>query len=423
MTALALMVTGSGADAVEPVETLSDQDEAVFTGKCSCPLCTGAAGGTLGLSAAGDPVTLQQAGPGIIEYFTAGSPPVQWTQAAMPVPICTHQAHRPAWVSADVFRNHVAQAAQVWNDAGAAVGYHYTGDCNASVPRAFRNGVNEIAFDSSPNNEVQSPTAALTHGAWNASREFIEIDVILHADLQVADQCLFSVIVHELGHGIGFGHSTSPGDLMYPTFDGQQISSCVTAPTAAEKAWLVDLYGPNQKPVVNAPENPNVFAGVVSNLSVSANDPDGGPLTYLWSQTSGPSVAFTANGSSISFAAPGDVGAQLVFQVQVFDQYGARTIATITAHVQERPPPGAISGELPSQGGFGLIIWQGGIVESLVIAASDSGCQLISVWTSIGGRLYGYTPGAPAFVNQAWTGYYPGELPDGLPLLAVCARR
>src|SRR5690606_15712405 len=154
-----------------------------------------------------------------------------------------------------------------------------TGDCS-SPSRQFRNGINEVAFDTQ--NEVDSPTAALTHGAWSVGRKFIEVDVILHADLAVAEQCLFSVIVHELGHGLGFGHSSAPGHLMYPTFDGQQVSTCINAPTQDEKAWLVDLYGANGFPTITVPANPTVFAGVVSSLSVSGRDPEGGPVTYVW---------------------------------------------------------------------------------------------------------------------------------------------
>lgn len=355
-----------------------------------------------------------------IDYFTSGTPPVQWADADSPVPICTHQDGRPASVSAQLFRDTVRDAAQVWSNAGAAVGYEYTGDCT-TTSRQFRNGVNEVAFDTQ--NEVDSPTAALTHGAWSVGRKFIEIDVLLHAELAVADQCLFSVIVHELGHGIGFGHSSAPGHLMYPTFDGQQISTCITAPTQDEKVWLIELYGANRPPTVTVPDHPAVYGGVLSSLTVRAQDSDGGALTYVWTQLEGPQVAFSPGGATITFTAPNQVGETIAFRVDVYDRYLARTTQEVTATIQEPPETGSFSGRLPVQGGYGLIVWDGGPVESLVFTAQQAGCQLISLWSSVDGRLMGYTPGAPGFVNASWKARYPEALPEGLGLLAVCARR
>src|SRR5690606_4512719 len=145
------------------------------------------------------------------------------------------------------------------------------------------------------------------------------------------------------------------------TFDGQQVSTCITAPTQDEQARLVDLSGANGFPTITVPANPTVFAGVVSSLCVSGRDPQGGQVTYVWTQVTGPQIAFSPGGASISFTAPNQAGATLEFRVDVYDRYLARTSQTVTATIQEPPPPGSFSGALPVQGGYGLIVWQGGL--------------------------------------------------------------
>src|SRR5690606_29808769 len=143
-----------------------------------------------------------------------------------------------------------------------------------------------------------------------------------------------------------FGHSSSPGHLMYPTFDGQQVSTCIVEPTAEEVQWLITLYGANRKPAVTAPSSPKLFAGVLSSLSVTANDPDGDTLTFVWTQTDGTAVAFSPGGNSISFVGPDQVGAVLGFRVDAYDRYLSRTSANMAATILERPPPGSFTGEL-----------------------------------------------------------------------------
>lgn len=88
------------------------------------------------------------------------------------------------------------------------------------------------------------------------------------------------------------------------------------------------------------------------------------------------------------------------------------------------PPPVAaptISGPLSTQGGFSLIVWSGGTIDQLISTASDRGCAVVSVWSSVNGSLIGYISGAPSFVNLRWrTEVTAGALPAGTPLVIVC---
>lgn len=82
-----------------------------------------------------------------------------------------------------------------------------------------------------------------------------------------------------------------------------------------------------------------------------------------------------------------------------------------------------ISGSIPSQGGFGLIVWGGGKVEGLQTATLAQNCNLSSVWANRPtGGLVGYRFGAPAFVNAAWTSTVSAMIANGTPLLIVCDR-
>jgi hypothetical protein len=82
--------------------------------------------------------------------------------------------------------------------------------------------------------------------------------------------------------------------------------------------------------------------------------------------------------------------------------------------------PGEVAGSLPSNGGFGLIVWGGGAVDQLVSAASVRGCAVASVWATDGASFIGYVPGAPAIVSAAFFTSYPSDIPATTPLLVVC---
>ena len=81
-----------------------------------------------------------------------------------------------------------------------------------------------------------------------------------------------------------------------------------------------------------------------------------------------------------------------------------------------------ISGNVPINGGFGLVVWNGGNLEELRTAADIRGCSLRSAFvTGTGGQFVGYVYGAPALVNEAFLARFAGgNVPSGTPLLLVC---
>jgi len=270
-----------------------------------------------------------------IDFFSSGSPPVKWrTDTSPTVSICTVQANRPASITDAAFRAAVTLGVQVWSEAQAAVGFNYTGDC-ASGSWSQNNGINEIGWDDA-RNVVRSPAAGVTFGRWSdriLSRDFQETDIILDHQLSLTSACLNSVVAHELGHALGFGHSDVRGDLMFPSFDPGDPSTCPGRPTTSEIALLTSLYGVNRTPTISsAGLEQNVAAGSRVAVNVSASDPDGDALTYTWTQTGGSAVSISPSGGTIAFDSPNQPGATLRFRVTVRDRF----LHTATAEVVVR---------------------------------------------------------------------------------------
>ncbi len=261
-----------------------------------------------------------------------GSPPAKWVAPDNPVEFCTFQAGRPLWISAQVFRDAVADGAAAWNALSAAVGVRYSGDCSTGSTWTPDNFRNEIGFDDG-RNVVQGQSAAITLGSWRTQlaggdpdqaigRELVEADIILDNNLAIPNVCFVSTITHEIGHAIGFGHSDSSADLMFPSFNPSDLSTCPITPSTAEHALLQTLYGVDLPPTVDAGENRTVdFASQVT-LQVSGSDPEGGPLSYGWEQVSGPAVTISGLGGNASpvFTAPSSE-ATLEFEVTATDQF------------------------------------------------------------------------------------------------------
>ena len=82
---------------------------------------------------------------------------------------------------------------------------------------------------------------------------------------------------------------------------------------------------------------------------------------------------------------------------------------------------GQITGDVPSSGGFALVVWTGGPATELRAAAQARGCALRSAWVTRAGGLLGYVFGAPDFVNSGFASTFPGlVLPAGQALIVVC---
>ncbi len=85
------------------------------------------------------------------------------------------------------------------------------------------------------------------------------------------------------------------------------------------------------------------------------------------------------------------------------------------------PTGGTLNGSIPIGGGFSLVLWTGGRIETLLSVASGRGCAVRSVWVSRNGALIAYIAGAPSFVNEGWNAQVgTGSLPE-MPVILVCS--
>jgi uncharacterized protein (TIGR03382 family) len=104
----------------------------------------------------------------------------------------------------------------------------------------------------------------------------------------------------------------------------------------------VVIEGPaaNRPPVAHAgPGRRTAAGGAVFLDGTLSTDPDGDPLTFAWTQKSGPSVTLTnASAALAGFTAPGlEAGTELVFELQVSDGRGGMSAALTTVTVEVPP--------------------------------------------------------------------------------------
>ena len=298
----------------------------------------------------------------IVPFFTdcapgelfagCGPPAARWVLGDAPVEFCTFQNNRAASVSAQVFRDAVQDAADAWNSAEAAAGVRYLGDCPTGFRWTDDNAVNEIGFDDG-RQAVVGTQAGITMATWlNSpsasnvqSREFVEADIVLDEGLSVPRACFRSVIAHELGHALGFGHSDTEGDLMFPSFSPSDLATCPGGPSAEERSRLQQLYGVDRLPNVSVGADRVVEPGQLVTVLATGSDPEGKPLSYEWSQISGAPVALSPDGASASFVAPAIGSAPLRFEVAALDPFLHRATAAVllTVTSANAPPVGTPS--------------------------------------------------------------------------------
>lgn len=355
----------------------------------------------------------------IIENFSSDGQVVRWPANASPVPFCTLDANRPATVTATQFRDAVRLAVEMWNSIDAAIGVRYIGDCATSVVTTG-DLVNEIGWDDA-RNVVTGSQAGLTRGSWltspgSAIGYFDETDIFLDNNLNIPEVCLRTLLAHEMGHAIGFGHSDTRGDLMWPSYDRNDITTCRPSASAAEVAWLINLYGSNLKPVLTKPADRSVQAGAPVSLTAEAIDPEGDAITFEWKQTGGPAIALASSGATTLFTAP--ESGPVTIEVSVLDRFRHRATGTVTVTVT--PAGGPVGGGFRSAlapSGVTLAQWGGG---NITLAVATSGVRVRSLWVFRGGVAIGYIAGAPDFVNQPFLALFPGgTIPEGTLLVAV----
>jgi uncharacterized protein YraI len=96
------------------------------------------------------------------------------------------------------------------------------------------------------------------------------------------------------------------------------------------------------------------------------------------------------------------------------------TTGVPTAAATALPTP-ALTGSIPSNGGFGLAVWGGGPIDRIPPLAAQRGCTLRAVWVTLNGDFVGYIFGAPGIVNAPWAAAYPdNSLAANTAIIVVC---
>lgn len=199
----------------------------------------------------------------------------------------------------------IQAAMSAWNSySGSKINYNYAG--TSSTPAgglAGPNGVNEILFND-PKGEIagswdpskggvvgqggfngvsgtQNWTSTFAADAQHPAGTF-RADVIVEGNLTIQDNvsaangipsnALAEIVAHEFGHTLGFGHSSDPSALMYPTLAGLGPSLRTDDQLAAR--WLYPSGSGTPPPPVTIPAAPTNLVGTVSgtNLGMTWND-------------------------------------------------------------------------------------------------------------------------------------------------------
>ncbi len=163
-------------------------------------------------------------------------------------------------------------------------------------------------------------------------------------------------------------------------------ANCAPASTDYGLKLSLEPDSTNAPPTVSISADSGTGYKVGDNVTLSstASDLEGGPLTYLWQQVSGPEAALaTTDAPSLSFTAPSVTGsAELEFRLTVTDQDSQSTSASIKLQVNDGNAPPTVS-IIPD---LGTTEYSEGDAVPLSSTASDpEGGSLTYQWQQVSG--------------------------------------
>ena len=194
---------------------------------------------------------------------------------------------------------------------------------------------------------------------------------------------------------------TSPA--LVPGASNAILTFELTVNDGMETAWdsvaITVTPPPNTPPTANAGPDQTVTSGdaVALDGSASSSNDGGQPLTYAWSQTSGPAATLT-NGTTAtpSFTAPaltpGAPDSVLVFELAVNDGVATATDSvTITVEAPPNSPPTANAGTDQTVASGASVA-----LDGMGSSANDSGQTLTYSWVQTSGVSVTLTGGSTA---------------------------
>jgi len=137
--------------------------------------------------------------------------------------------------------------------------------------------------------------------------------------------------------GFQFGNFMRPKDYL-EGYNGVRHAVPVDIPRVRYEILTRTVRTGNSAPTANAgPDQIGVPAGVITLDGSASSDPEGQPLTYQWSQVSGPSVALSGmNTATASFTAA--EGQSYGFRLVVRDPGGLQGVDTVTVTTSSTQP-------------------------------------------------------------------------------------
>lgn len=124
----------------------------------------------------------------------------------------------------------------------------------------------------------------------------------------------------------GLSTTLSTRRLTSPDATGISRVSFTTEP---DTAWAVGfmLRSANEPPVINVPESWSAEVGRRATIAATVTDPDRTPVSFTWSQESGPEAVEIGNAYSRAFSFTPSVPGEHIFRLTAVDVDGGRTEA------------------------------------------------------------------------------------------------